>query len=149
MNTVEMDEDSFVITDEIRTVIITPDKFEFLGGMGGSAGLFPWGILKDGLVVMYMRRGKLTTDELAEKYPEIVNSKLAKLSLGYTLGPEKTLDRISIAASTGPRLVEHVADNKDMPKLPERRRINGLGTVVVPPEINSSISTFGRTARWT
>lgn len=42
--------------------------------------------------------------------------------------------------------VEHLGDNRDVPKLSKSRPINGFGTAVPPPETNSSISTVGRSA---
>jgi len=52
--------------------------------------------------------------------------------------------QIQNTETTGRGIVEHLGDNRDIPKLTEKRRINGFGTVAPPPETNSSISTTGR-----
>lgn len=60
-----------------------------------------------------------------------------------TNGPDLTIIRTQNSKST---VVEHLGDNRDIPKLEDARRINGFGTVVPPPDTNGSMSTVGRTA---
>lgn len=91
-------------------------------------------------IIGHIAMGNFTLEQAAEKYPDIFGNILE--AQRYSRGPEGNLDRISNAASTGRVIVEHLADTRNIIKLTDRRRIDGFGTVVPPPETNSSISTI-------
>lgn len=149
LRTVKNDEDSFVVTDEVMTAIISPRKFEILGDTRKlpKAQQFGWHFLKEAVAYYHHHAGYMSTKEGFQKYPELVNNEYVATKIrDYIMGPNFSLDRKDNSASAGTGIVEHLGENRDISKLTERRKINGFGTAVPPPETNSSISTVGRTA---
>jgi len=149
LKTVKKQEHSFVITDERVTAIVSPGEFVMKGNIDElpEDQWLGWNSLKERVVSIYMALGKWTTAKSFEKYPEaLIKTYNIIQHWGYELGPEMTWDRRSNSSSTGTGVVEHIGNNRDIQNLMERRRINGFGTVVPPPETNSSISAVGRRA---
>lgn len=164
LKTVFEEKNSFVITDEAVTAIITNTNFEILGDIGElpEDEQISWFFLKEAVVYFFIYYRKWPEEHATEKYPEVFNQLDIELRVccidnyqpfvferdpdEYTAGPEVTMDRVHNAVSTGAGAVEHIGDNRDISKLTESRRMNGFGTVVVPPETNSSISGIGRRA---
>lgn len=87
--------------------------------------------------------GKFAPGQARTKYPIVIHNPWRR---EYIMGPEFTYGKRQDAAITGKATVEHLGENRDIARLRGKRRINGLGTVVTPPETNSSISTIGRRA---
>lgn len=76
LKTVQKDKDSFVITGETVTEIIWPHKFEFLGDVGElpEDQQLGWVVLKETVVMDFVRLRKMTSEQAGKNYPELVNN---------------------------------------------------------------------------